>query len=451
MELGRRTKAKQIAEEFRRAGASRREGNGASKGDVEEPEFSPPVLVPEMAIKKRVPKMGVATVSVPPARRTIAIKTSKKEEFPTTVAAHDLHIEPDSEKEGDDNDAQSLRSLEAGGVHIGLPFDVIDIPVPPSTGCRVQISAADVAATVQMKAALSDVATKHGVPLPVVTQAAAVIVNKAQTALSALREAIDYAAANRKLDEDNLDLIRSVVSRTSSVVASVQDIPSTSSVAAASSAIPSTREAPARTLAELAAAFYATAAGGKEPPKKPKRMFVASTSSVAVPVASASVTPTTGAPKILKAKAAECDFGSESRPVAIPFDDDVCLGLTCPADPNRRPRSAIVDEEEPERPTVVDSDSESSSSSSSDSSDGSSSARSAGSRKRPADGSPEREPVRVSERGRGGVVGPRTEASDEGGELGGGDAAPRGPGVRAASGSVEMGEPRRVLASLSTA
>jgi len=269
IELGRRTKAKQIAKEIRRAGASRQGGSVASEGKSEEPDLSPPLLVPEAAIKKRVPKMGVATVSVPPSRRITAIVTSKKEVIPTTVAAHDLDVEPDSEKEGDDNDAQSLRSLGAGGVHIGLPFDVVDIPVPPPTGCRVQISAADVAATVQMKAALSDVATKHGVPLPVVIQAAAVIVNKAQTALSALREAINYAAATRKLDEDNLKLIRSIVSPTSSIVASVQDVPSTISVASASSAIPSTRGAPARTLAELAAAFYATAAGGKEPPKKP--------------------------------------------------------------------------------------------------------------------------------------------------------------------------------------
>jgi len=244
-----------------------------------------------------------------------------------------------------------------------------------------------------MKVALSDVATKHGVPLPVVTQAAAVIVTKAQTALSALREAMDYAASTRKLDEDNLALVRSVVSPTSSVVASVQNVPSTSSEASASSAIQGTREAPTRTLAELAAAFYATVAGEKEPPKKPKRMLVVSTPSVTVPITSASVTPTTGASGNLKVKAAECESGSETRPVTIPFDDDVCLGLTCPADPNRRPRPAILDKEEHERPTVVDSDSESSSGSSSDSSDGSSSARSAGSRKRPADESPEREPV----------------------------------------------------------
>jgi len=69
--------------------------------------------------------------------------------------------------------------------------------------------------------------------------------------------------------------------------------------------------------------------------------------------------------------------------------------------------------------------------------DGSSCARSAGSRKRPAEGSPEREPVRASERGRGGLVGPRTDAIDEGGErvagrtletfMGGGDAATRLP------------------------
>jgi len=231
IELGRRTKAKQIAEEIMRAGASRREGSGASKGEIEESDFSPPVLVPESAFKKRVPKMGVATVSVPTSRRTTTVKTANKEVIPTTVTAHDLDVEPDSEKEGDDNDAQSLRSLGAGGVHIGLPFDVVDIPVPLSTGCSVQISAADVAATVQMKAALSDVATKHGVPLPVVTQAAAVIVTKAQTALSALREAMDYAASTRKLDKDNLALVRSVVSPPSSVDASIQDVPSTGSVA----------------------------------------------------------------------------------------------------------------------------------------------------------------------------------------------------------------------------
>jgi len=312
IELGRRMKAKLIAEEIMRGGASRREGSGASKGELEGPEFCPPVLVPETSSKKRVPKISVATVSVPSSRRTTAIKTSKKEAIPTTVAAHDLEVEPDSEKEGDDNDTQSLRLSGAGGVHIGLSFDVVDISVPPSTGCSVQNSTADVAATVQMKAALSEVATKPGVILPVVTQAAAVIVNKAQTALSALREAIDCAASTRKLDEDDLALVRSVVSPTSSVVASVPDVPSTSSVASASSAIPSTREEPTRTLAELAAAFYATAAGGKEPPKKPKRVLVGSTSSVAVPVASASGTPTTGAPKNLKVKVAECESGSEA-------------------------------------------------------------------------------------------------------------------------------------------
>jgi len=447
IELGRRTKAKQIAEEIMRAGAARR-GSGASKEDGDDPEFSPPVLIPEVAVKRRVPRMGVATKSVPPARRVTEIKTSKKGEIPTTVAAHDLDLEPDSEKEGDDNDAQSLRSLGASGVHIGLPSDVTDIPVPPPADCSVQISAADVAATVQMKVALADVASKHGVPLPIVNQAAVVIVTKAQTALSALREAMDYAAATRKLDEDNAALVLSVVSPPSGVVASGQEgVPSTSGQASISGAIQGTRGVPTRTLAELAAAFYATAAGGKEPPKKPKRMAVASTSSVVVPTASASATLTIGAPKISKGKTIEGESGSATRPMSAPFDDDTCLGLTSPADPNRRSKPVIVEEKETERPTVVDSDSESSSSSSSDSSDGSSSARSAGSRKRPAEGSPEREPLRASERGRGGVVGPRTEAGNEGGELGGGDAAPRGPGVRAARGSVGGGEPRSVGAS----
>jgi len=214
IELGRRTKPMQIAEEIMRAGASLRDAQtprrgasdciaSTSRAEVEDLDFSPPLLVPEAAIAKRGPKKSVATVSVPPSRHTAAIKTSKKEVIPKTVAAHDLDVESDSEKEGDDNDAQSLRSLGAGGVHIGLPFDVIDIPVPLPTRFSLQISAADVAATVKMKAALSEVTAKHGVSLPVLTQAATVIVNKAQTALSALREAIDYAASTRKLDEDN--------------------------------------------------------------------------------------------------------------------------------------------------------------------------------------------------------------------------------------------------------
>jgi len=100
------------------------------------------------------------------------------------------------------------------------------------------------------------------------------------------------------------------VSPPSGVVASAQEVfPSTSVQASTSGAIQGTRVAPTRTLAELAAAFYATAAGGKEPPKKPKRMAVESTSSVAVSVASASATPSIGAPKSLKAKTAEGDLG----------------------------------------------------------------------------------------------------------------------------------------------
>jgi len=42
IELGRRTKAKQIAEEIMRAGASRRECSVASKGELEEPDLTLP-------------------------------------------------------------------------------------------------------------------------------------------------------------------------------------------------------------------------------------------------------------------------------------------------------------------------------------------------------------------------------------------------------------------------
>jgi len=93
---------------------------------------------------------------------------------------------------------------------------------------------------------------------------------------------------------------------------SEQDVvPSTSGQASTSGAIQGTRGVSTRTLAELAAAFYATAAGGKEPPKKPKRMAVASTSNVAVLVASASATPIISTPKNLKVEMAESDTGKK--------------------------------------------------------------------------------------------------------------------------------------------